>query len=347
VLPDFLQLSKLTNDELGAYDIAAVNLACSVGLPGAEGIDVPGCFSKLDEWADGVRDITNNLIETQFAKKAHLYGGSLPLYRVVKMVQTLKTVFKVRYDPTKVNATPDDPFDFHEHFLHGPIQGPGGTCFTFPILYAAVGRRLGYPIRLAYNREHVFNRWDDPTTGTRFNFDGTGPDVSSQPDDHYRQWPEPLTPEVEEKGGFLRTQTPRGELSMFVSRRAAHWETVGNYRRAASAHVLAFELWSYRPQVAAIQVLAERWQAKLQTRKPSSFPSLRLKFDPGHPRWPRIPWDFEQQLRYLESLENVLNDREFEVNWCAPLRAGQPPRTPVPNPIHIDCTGDSQCSIRP
>ena len=344
MLPDFLHLCKQPDEVLGTYDIATVNLACSVGLPGAEVIDVPGCLAKLDEWAEGVRRITKQLIKTQFAQKAHLYN-SRPLYRVVKMVQTLKTVFGVRYDPTKVNATPDNPFDLHEHFVHGPILGPGGTCFTFPILLAAVGRRLGYPIRIAYNREHVFNRWDDPATGVSFNFDGAGADVTSHPDDHYRQWPEPLSPEVEENGGFLRSQTPRGELSMFLSRRAVHWETVGNYRRAASAPVLAFELSNLRPQAAAIQLLAERWEVKLQARKPSPFPNLRLKFDPSRPRWPQIPWDFEPQLRYLETPENVLNDREFYVNWCTLLRAGLLPKTPVPNPLRLDCTGESQCSI--
>lgn len=347
MLPDLLHLCKLPDEVLGTYDIAAVNLACSVGLPGAEAIDVPGCLVKLDEWAEGVRRITKQLIKTQFANKAQLYNNSRPLYRVVKMVQTLKTVHGVRYDPVKVNATPADPFDLHEHFVHGPILGPGGTCFTFPILLAAVGRRLGYPIRIAFTRLHVFNRWDDPATGTRFNFDGSGADVTSHPDDHYRQWPETLLPDMEQYGGFLQSKTPRGELSLFLSRRAVHWETVGTLRRAAASAVLAFELSDLPPQAVTLRQFAERWHAKLKARMPQPFPTLLLSFDTKRPRWPRIPWDFEHHLRYLETLENVLNDREFEVNWWAPLRAGLSPRTPMPNPIRIDCTGESQCSTQP
>ena len=36
LLPDFRELAKLSNEELGKYDIAVVNLACSLGLPGSE-----------------------------------------------------------------------------------------------------------------------------------------------------------------------------------------------------------------------------------------------------------------------------------------------------------------------
>ncbi len=158
MLPDFLELSKLSDEELGRYDIAAVNLACAVGLPGAEVIDVAGCLAKLDEWAEGIRRTTKRLLNEEYPQKARLYGDSRPLYRAVKMVQALKAFCGVRYDPAKVNAGEDVPFDFHEHFIHGPIQGPGGTCFTLPILFAAVGRRLGYPIRIARNRLHIFNR---------------------------------------------------------------------------------------------------------------------------------------------------------------------------------------------
>ncbi len=134
---------------------------------------------------------------------------------------------------------------------------------------------------------------------------------------------------------------------MFLSRRAVHWQTVGNCRRAASACVLAFSVSGLPAHASAIKLLAESWQAKLHARMILPFPVLQLTFDPTHPRWPRIPWEFEHRLRYLETLENVLNDREFERDWWAPLRAGRPLRTPMPSPIRLDCTGDSQRSIRP
>jgi hypothetical protein len=63
------------------------------------------------------------------------------------------------------------------------------------VVYAAVGRRLGYPIRLVRTKLHLFNRWDDETTGERFNIDGSAyRGVNSHPDEHYgAYWKYPVS----------------------------------------------------------------------------------------------------------------------------------------------------------
>jgi hypothetical protein len=48
-------LAQLSNDELGQYDLAEVNLACAGGLPGAEGLDIKKSLATLDRWAQRVR----------------------------------------------------------------------------------------------------------------------------------------------------------------------------------------------------------------------------------------------------------------------------------------------------
>jgi len=51
-------------------------------------------------------------------------------------------------------------------FLHGMVGSDnGGTCVSMPVLYVAVGRRLGYPMRLVLAKAHVFARWDDAARG--------------------------------------------------------------------------------------------------------------------------------------------------------------------------------------
>ncbi len=52
---DWRRLACLSNEELGRFDIAAVNLACAEGLPDAAGIDVTSYLARLDEWADMVQ----------------------------------------------------------------------------------------------------------------------------------------------------------------------------------------------------------------------------------------------------------------------------------------------------
>jgi hypothetical protein len=55
---DYERWASLSEAELADFDVAEVNLAAAVGLPGAEGLDIPACLAKLDEWAALVREAT-------------------------------------------------------------------------------------------------------------------------------------------------------------------------------------------------------------------------------------------------------------------------------------------------
>src|SRR5262249_43667183 len=178
-----------------------------------------------------------------FRNEVARYDHSESLFRMVTLVLGLKRFCGVRYDPAKIGKKPWDPYDLHEQFVYGPIQGPGGTCATLPVLYAAIGRRLRYPIRLVQAKGHMFCRWDDPATGVRVNIEGTTQDgVNTYPDDEYRRWPYSFDEEEERVFGYLRSLTPRQELAAFVSRRACQWRMNGIYRRAMAASVLAMAL---------------------------------------------------------------------------------------------------------
>jgi hypothetical protein len=52
---DWRQLRLFSDEQLGRFDIAQVNLACTVGLPGTDQVDFGGCLRKIDEWAEVVR----------------------------------------------------------------------------------------------------------------------------------------------------------------------------------------------------------------------------------------------------------------------------------------------------
>lgn len=49
---------------------------------------------------------------------------------------------------------------------------------------------------------HVFVRWDE----------GEGKGADSPPDEHYREWPLPISPEEVASGEYLRSLTPAQEL---------------------------------------------------------------------------------------------------------------------------------------
>src|SRR5687768_4706761 len=111
-----------------------------------------------------------------------------------------------------------DTSDSRNHFIHGLLTGRGGTCVTLPILYAAVGRRLGFPIKLVHAKEHAFCRWDDGR-GERFNIEGTNCGLKINSDQYYRHWPHEISDDEIERRQFLCNLTPREELAYFLAER--------------------------------------------------------------------------------------------------------------------------------
>jgi hypothetical protein len=347
-LPDWRDWYRLPDEELAQIDIALLNLACAVGLPGWENINAAACLKALDDWAVGVRKVTEHRLKTEFQSNPEKYDYSEPLFRMVKLVLTLQDHCAVRYDTAKIVASPGDPFELHAQFINGAIQGPGGTCATLPVLYAAVGRRLGYPIKLVLAKAHMFCRWDDPVTGERVNIEGSAQGVNTHPDDHYRKWPHPITLDEERDHRFLKSLTPREELAEFVGRRGCQWWWQGNYPRALAAKVAALFVdptWGYLWDT--VRFFAYQWEAKLKVRRPPGFPRVTLLADKQRRRWPSLDWESERYLRLLEAVEKILNNPAYVVQWWHPLRAGRKPLLPVPTTITVDDNKEALCLTQP
>jgi len=242
-----------TDEELATLDIAALNLMCAAGLPGAENLDPDRYCAWLDNAARQVEFQTRRHWY-RFRDSPKTYHVSPGYFCCSFLLQTLQEDFKVRYNPAKardpnfqdLKCHPDFR-DSRDQFIHGIIDGPGGTCASMPVLYVAVGRRLGYPLKLVETRGHLFIRWDDPS-GKRFhapeilNIDGAGEGMAMYPDAHYREWPEKWTAADEEGGWFLKSLTPREELAAFLVMRAACLEDNGRRNEAVQACVWARDL---------------------------------------------------------------------------------------------------------
>jgi len=114
-----------------------------------------------------------------------------------------------------------DPRDSRDLFIHGLLSGHGGACVSMPTLLCAIGRRLGYPLFMVQAKEHTFIRWDDPTTGERFNFDGTSPGFTPHDDEYYLDHPVPLTTEdLMYFPGYLKNMATRSEeLALMLGER--------------------------------------------------------------------------------------------------------------------------------
>jgi hypothetical protein len=228
--------------EIGNVDVDEMNLLCAQGLPGAEGLDVAQCLRTVDEWAGLTRRMTDERIGI-FRQNPEQFKNSENWWRVGALVGVLNRVIGTSYNPALKNAGALGMFDTtsfqnaRDIFIHGLLTGNRqGTCSSMPVLVAAVGRRLGYPLKLVAGRNHLFVRWDDGTE--RFNIEVTDSFAERKPDDFYHEWPRPNRLP-------LKSMTPAEELSTFLAFRGLCLMQHKRWRDAevafAHSHVLVPE----------------------------------------------------------------------------------------------------------
>jgi predicted Fe-S protein YdhL (DUF1289 family) len=345
---DWQQLVRLPDGLLGLQDIAAVNLTCAVGFPDAAAIDAPLCLRRLDYWATCVRAFTDSVM-SQFYRAPEEYQNSEGCFRSLCMITALQSHLGVRYNPAKIPF--DSSRDTADLFVHGAILGEGGTCASLPVLYIAVGRRLGYPLKLVQTKwkspycGHYFVRWEDPQ-GERFNIEGSCRGFKSPPDDYYRTGNYDVTPEQVRKGCLLQSMSPRQELASFLAERAIHWLALGCPRQATEAFAWAFSLHSENRMIWNTMCRTiDEWNTELQTRRPANFPAIR--FSSLTPRrYPEsLPRVVEDDILFLEATENMLKDPELDARWWEPARRGGR-GCDTPSVAHIVWRSDGGCGIR-
>ena len=228
-------------------DIAELNLNLARGLPDSENIDVQQYLHRLDTWSRLVAAKTERWLP-MFHRSPVEFDGSLPKFRMLALVTVLQRDLGVRYDPSCREGLyfALDPCTL---FLHGLLDGRGGTCATMPVLYIAVGRRLGYPLHLVHASEHFFVRWEGPG-GERFNIEATTLGFTPRDDEHYRHWPKPIRDEDVRQGLFLRNLTPEEESAAFLRQRGQCW--LDHLRTSAALEAFARAL-ALRPRLPGIE----------------------------------------------------------------------------------------------
>ena len=146
-----------------------MNLLCTEGLPGADNLNQKSLLAQLDTWASRIRTETERH-SYRFRANPSEFEHSEAFFRMLMMTVVVQEDFKVRYNPARATASGADSANdgFFQNsrdiFLHGLLSGDRtGTCSSMPVLYAALGRRLGYPLKLVTTKGHLFVRWDSAT----------------------------------------------------------------------------------------------------------------------------------------------------------------------------------------
>lgn len=283
------ELLALSPDQLERVDIGLMNLLCATDLPGSETLDIPAALATLDVWALKVKHNTDrHMYRLTDPRYADHYKRSETYFRASWLLQTLQEECGVRYNPESIYDM--DFSDSRDQFIHGLMDPErGGTCASMPVLYTAVGRRLGYPIKLAMTKGHFFCRWDDGE-GEHLNIEGSGEGFTSYPDELYRQWPWGLTDAESESREYLVSLTPAEELAVFMASRGHLYMDTWRFPQALGAYEnmarLAPTFKVHGLFVGAAQLAAEKGLAEYER----VYGKMFGRVDP-----PRVPERFRRQ----------------------------------------------------
>jgi hypothetical protein len=226
--------------DLQRVDIATVNLLCANDLPGTDKLRIKQTIAILDSWAKRVTSETDRHLY-KFRQNPAEFENSEAYFRILMLVTVLQQDFNVRYNPERIQSP--DFSDSRDLFLHGLLSGKRqGTCVSMPVLYVAVGRRLGYPLKLVSSKAHLFARWESPGGKERFNIEATNQGLNCFPDEYYHKWPVPLTAEELSRGEYLKSLSPAEELAVFLSTRGHCLEAAGRLAEAQVAYAHAHAL---------------------------------------------------------------------------------------------------------
>jgi hypothetical protein len=268
------ELLRLPPPTLSNLSICELNLLCTTGLSAGNEPDIKQCVATIDSWAQHVRSETERHLY-RYERNPTEFENSPGYFRMLMLAVVLAEDYGIHYDPQRMGgretARMDDGFfaDSPKVFLHG-LLGPErvGTCSSLPVLYVAVGRQLGYPLKLVTTKGHLFVRWEG--AGERFNVEATSRGSNRFDDDHYRHWPFEITPVEEQTEGYLQSLTPAGELSAFLSIRGSCLREAGRLSEATESLAAAARL---SPQCHGYQALLADLQTTIARQPQTTTPS--------------------------------------------------------------------------
>jgi len=300
---------ELSPEEYAKLDIAEVNLECAEGLPGSEKLNISSCLVTLDQWSEMVSSATQRHWY-RFERNPGQFQNSEPYFRMLILATFLQRDLGVEYRLKSLDG-PFDCSDSRMHFIHGIFEGFGGTCTSLPVLYVAIGRRLGYPLKLVSAVEHTFVRWDDEAEGEKLNIEATSTGLNCHSDEYYKTWPKPACRRDMEAGWILKSMSQREELAEFYSLRARCFLDWRNYRNALEfachANLLLSEENPFHSGLHAVALVLYRESTGLVkygfNRKNSSGVVREKGFD--RPMEPWEKWAVQQAQRELERIASV------------------------------------------
>jgi len=245
------RLLASSDPELERVDPLIMNLAVAQGLPEFANLDVDCYARQLDAWAGEIKHDTERHYY-RFVEKPEDFKHSEIEYKISWLASDINAVFKIDYDLEDFDAARPENL-----FLNGLVDRKVGTCVSMPLLYVALGWRLGYPIKLVAVPTHLFARWDDGVNRVNIEATGYGGELS---DEEYAA--EFFVSQRCRDRGAPESLTPRQMLAQMILARAHCWARRGNVHEHLADALRANLLDPEHPL--AILELEQAWQRRAE-----------------------------------------------------------------------------------
>lgn len=263
--PDTLvELLALAPEQIDQCDVERMNLICAEGLRGAEDLNLNRCLAILDSWTRHVESETKRNYH-RFQENPKEYDNSEAYYRMIMLATVLQQDFGAHYSPDRAAPQlrgewePNDKFygNSKDVFIHGLLGTNNvGTCSSLPVLFVVVAQRLGYPVELAAAKGHLYVRYEEEDR--HLNVEATSQGMNTYPDEHYRNWPHPVSEDEARTYGFLRPMSKREMLGAFLTIRAGCLTSMKRFDDAAGTWAQAARFLAPTPVLAKLVERAQK-----------------------------------------------------------------------------------------
>jgi regulator of sirC expression with transglutaminase-like and TPR domain len=175
--------------------------------------------------------------------------GTLPPELASTDIEKMKALRAFLYEPGHWNnARPfqydlSDPMGQHPgaQLLTRYLATRKGNCVSMPMLFLALGERLGIDVTLSAAPLHIFVKWTDDATGKTWNLETTS-GAGFTRDEHYRKLT-PMTDEAIANGVYLKTLSRREALSIIATGVLDHLLATGRYDEAIAVTDVLIEAY--------------------------------------------------------------------------------------------------------
>jgi len=317
--PETLEELRVMSDaELERLDVIRMNLIVAKEVD--PDIDIR-FFEKYFDALAAYAKYQIDTLEPAFDADTSPYKSSKEIWKCAVLWEIVTEDFGIGYLQEGISGL--DHTQPWQKFVHGVVTRKQGTCCNLPVIYLALGQRLGFPIRAAMAPRHTYLQWVY-ADGSHVNFDVTsrkGMMVDS--DANIREADINTCPDFYQEHVF-RAMSARELLGSFLRNLGDVYAARKYLRHAVVAYSNALFCYPDNPVLKTMVVAALHDQGVDRTylddpqrREPPQFPTWSSR-DGRTREVISFNWDKESFIPYVERYEKQPKPESKQLKLAEP-----------------------------